>query len=458
MAAPPADSSLAVTIESSLIGMLMLRPELLVEIADQLFPVDFQDPVNQKIYQAISSLYKDNRDIDVLTVAAELSRTKSLKLVGGKDHLIQLTAELPTVTTSKEYAALVAAQSRRRGLIEAGQKISSLAGDQSKDTNQIVEEAEKRLFAISNRHVENNIIDLPQLLMAKFDKLEQLKSSPDALKGVSTGLKEMDRVLAGFHKSDLFILAARPAMGKTSFALNIAANIAARKQSVMFFSLEMSNDQLVERLLAIQSGIDAWKIRNADLTNADFARLNSAMSTLSESSLFIDDSVGLNISQLRTKVRRQHHKQPLSLVVVDYLQLMSGSQAPGSGAQESNRVYEIAEISRGLKLLARELDIPIMVLSQLNRAVENRDSQKPQLSDLRDSGAIEQDADVVAFLYRDDYYNPEKTKRPNIVDVLIKKHRNGPTANIEVYFNPDRQRYLDLDRRKFTPPDPGDDG
>ena len=292
---------------------------------------------------------------------------------------------------------------------------------------------------------------ISELLDQKWDRLEKLKEAGGQIRGLATGLSDLDKKLSGLHPSDLFILAARPAMGKTSFALNIAYNIAKNKQPVLFFSLEMSQDQIMDRLLSLTSGIDAWRIRNADLSNQDFDRLNQALGSLSETDLLVDDAVGLTISQLKTKIRRQHHKQPVSLVVVDYLQLMSGSQT----GREGNRVYEISEISRGLKLIARELNIPVMVLSQLNRSVETREGRdkRPQLSDLRDSGAIEQDADVVACLYRDDYYNPETSKKPNVVEVLIRKHRNGATGAVDVYFDRDMQRYLTLEKHHLPAED-----
>ena len=432
-------------IEASLLGGLLFRPELLVDIDDQLADTDFHDRRHQKIYQAISQLYKDGRDIDVLVVANQLKRKKQLTAVGGQDYLAGLIADILTTETVKEYAQIVVGAARRRNLIEVGRQITGLGQDQQKSVATIFEEAEQKLFQVSQQQVQSTAFKLDQLLSDKFDRLDKLKSLGGKTRGVATDIIELDRILSGFHNSDLFVLAARPAMGKTSFALNLAYNIARRQQPVLFFSLEMSQDQLLDRLLALASGIDAWKIRNANLTDKDFTELNQALSRLSETELFIDDAVGLNISQLRTKIRRQHHRQKLSLVVIDYLQLMSGLKP---GLTESNRVYEIGEISRGLKIIARELDIPIMVLSQLNRLVESRDNKRPQLSDLRDSGAIEQDADVVAFLYRDDYYNPETTKKPGIVDVIIGKHRNGPTETVEVYFNRQRQRYLDVDRRQ----------
>jgi replicative DNA helicase len=253
----------------------------------------------------------------------------------------------------------------------------------------------------------------------------------------------MDNMLAGLQKSDLVILAARPSMGKSTIAMNIAHSVAAKAgQSVLVFSLEMSKEQLVDRLLAAEAGIDAWKIRTGNLSDADFEKLGQAMGTLSEAPIYIDDTPGISVLEMRTKARREQHKHPLGLIVVDYLQLMTGSSG-----NSDNRVQEISEISRGLKAIARELNVPVMALSQLSRSVENRTPQIPQLSDLRESGSIEQDADVVMFIYREDYYNPE-TERQHITDILVKKHRNGPTGNIELYFHPDLLQFRDIERKQ----------
>ena len=431
-------------VEASLLGGILLSPDLLAEVDDELLAEDFFDPRHVRIYQAIVDLNSANQPIDILTVADQLKKQKGLDLIGGKDYLQQLVGEIPTINNIKGYAQIVLGKSRRRGLIQVGGEVSQMGHDEAQGVGEILEIAEKKLFAISDRQTPNRAQNLEALLVEKFKKLEQMAEDKDSLRGLSTGFIDLDKKLGGLQPSDLFILAARPAMGKTSLALNFAYNIATDlKKTVLFFSIEMSQEQLVDRLLSIGSGIDAWRIRNGQLNASDFGNLNQTMGELSEAKLFIDDSVGLNISQLRTKVRRLYHRQPLDLVVVDYLQLMTSDRR---GGNEANRVQEISEISRGLKLVARELDIPVMVLSQLNRAVENREGQKPQLADLRDSGAIEQDADVVAFLYRDDYYHPETTKRPNIVDVLIKKHRNGPTGQVEVVFKPERQRYFSIDR------------
>ena len=444
MATTTAPSDVAV--EASLLGGILLSPDLLTEVDDELASEDFFDPKHVKIYQAIFDLNSANQPIDVLTVADRLKKDKALDLIGGKDYLQQLVGEIPTISNIKGYAQIILGKSRRRGLISVGGEVSQMGYDETQEVSSILETAEKKLFAISERQTPTRAENLEQLLEDKFKRLEQLAENKDSLRGLPTGFADLDKKLGGLQPSDLFILAARPAMGKTSLALNIAYNIATEAQkTVLFFSIEMSKEQLVDRLLSIGSGIDAWRIRNGQLDGGDFKELNQTMGELSEAKLFIDDSVGLNISQLRTKVRRLHHRQPIDLVVVDYLQLMTSDRRGGDG----NRVQEISDISRGLKLIAREINIPVMVLSQLSRAVEKRegrDKNKPQLSDLRDSGAIEQDADVVAFIYREDYYNPE-TDRQNMVDIMIRKHRNGPTGQVEVVFKPERQRYFSVERR-----------
>ncbi|MDD3036155.1 MAG: replicative DNA helicase, partial [Candidatus Saccharimonadaceae bacterium] len=275
-----------------------------------------------------------------------------------------------------------------------------------------------------------------------FERIEELHRNKGDIRGIKTGYRDLDNMTAGLQRSDLIVLAARPAMGKTTLVTNLAYNVATiAKQSVLFFSLEMSKEQLVDRMLADASGVDAWNIRTGNLTDDDFSKLSEAMGELSEAPIFIDDTPGMSVLEMRTKARRAMHEHPLGLIVIDYLQLMQGTNRDGG-----NRVQEVSEISRGLKLIARELNVPVIALSQLSRSVESRSPQIPQLADLRDSGSIEQDADIVMFIYREAYYNPE-TERENITDLLIAKHRNGPTGKIELYFHPERLRFMSLDRK-----------
>jgi replicative DNA helicase len=296
--------------------------------------------------------------------------------------------------------------------------------------------------------LKQNIVSLEEVLATSFDRLDELHKDKGQIRGIPTGYKDLDNVLAGFQKSDLIVLAARPSMGKTALALNFAHNVAVQATSpVLVFSLEMSKEQLVDRLLSMESGVDAWALRTGNLSDKDFEKIAQAMGTLSEAQIFIDDSPGITISDLRTKARREAHKRELGLIIVDYLQLMSGGSRFGG---DGNRVQEISEISRGLKSVARELNVPILALSRLSRSVESRHPQIPQLADLRESGSIEQDADVVAFIYREEYYNPD-TERKKITDILIKKHRNGPTGAVELFFDNEKQRFRPIDKKHNDP-------
>jgi replicative DNA helicase len=434
--------------EASLLGAILIDGDALVKIADNVHSNDFFDARHKRIYQAIIDLYEQRTPIDVLTLADRLKNTGELDLVGGAAYLTELTNFVPTASHVEQYADIVAQKSLRRRLIQASQDIVGLGFDETKVLQELIEEAEQRLFEVSEQHVKQSIVSLETILAESFERLDELHKDKGKLRGISTGYRDLDNVLAGFQRSDLIILAARPSMGKTAFVLNLAHNVAVGAQMpVLMFSLEMSKEQLVDRMLARESGVDAWSLRTGNLSDADFEKIGHAMGTLSEAQIFIDDSPGITVSDLRTKARREAHKHQLGLIIVDYLQLMSGGSRFGS---EGNRVQEISEISRGLKGIARELNLPIIALSQLSRSVESRNPQIPQLADLRESGSIEQDADVVAFLYREEYYNPE-TDRKNVMDVLIKKHRNGPVQNLELYFDREKQRISSLDTKHSTP-------
>lgn len=430
--------------EASLLGAILIDTDAIVKIADTIDPADFFDQRHRRIYEAIVQLYEQRSPIDVLTLADQLKNDGYLDMVGGPAYLTELTNYVPTASHVEQYAEIVAQKSLRRRLIKASQDIVGLGYDESKQLRELIEEAEQSLFEVSQQHVKQSVVSLESILADSFERLDDLHKDKSKLRGVPTNYKDLDNILAGLQRSDLFILAARPSMGKTAFVLNLAQNVALQsKEPVLIFSLEMSKEQLVDRLLSMESGVDAWALRTGNLTDNDFERIGEAMGRLSEAPIFIDDTPGITVSDLRTKARREAHQRKLGLVIVDYLQLMSGGSRFGG---EANRVQEISEISRGLKGVARELDVPLIALSQLSRSVESRSPQIPQLADLRESGSIEQDADVVAFLYREDYYNPE-TDRKNIMDVLIKKHRNGPIGNVELYFDRDKQRIKSLDTK-----------
>ncbi len=430
--------------EASLLGALLIDSDAIVKVADTVFIKDFYDERHQRIYEAVSQLYEKHSPVDVLTLTDQLKSNGFLDMVGGAGYLTELTNYVPTATHVEQYAEIVAQKALRRRLITASQDMASLGYDESQNLQDLIEQAEARLFDVSQQHVKQDVVSLETILAESFDRLDDLHKDKGKIRGVPTGYKDLDNILAGLQKSDLFILAARPSMGKTALALNLAHNVAVQaNQPVLLFSLEMSKEQLVDRLLAMESGVDAWALRTGNLTDSDFEKIGHAMGTLSEAQIFIDDTPGITVSELRTKARREAHQHPIGLIIVDYLQLMSGGGRYGG---EGNRVQEISEISRGLKGIARELNVPLMALSQLSRSVESRSPQIPQLADLRESGSIEQDADVVAFLYREEYYKPD-TDRKNITDILIKKHRNGPVGNVELFFNRDKQRFSSLDKR-----------
>jgi replicative DNA helicase len=447
VAGPPPQNAEA---EASLLGALLIDSDAIVKIADSLGARDFFDKRHERIYEAIMHLYEHHEAIDVLTLTDRLKNNGYLEGIGGASYLTELTNFVPTAAHVEQYADIVAQKAMRRRLIAASKEITDLGYDESRQLRELVEEAESRLFQVSQQHVKQDIISLEAILAESFDRLDDLHKDKEKIRGVPTGYKDLDNTLAGFQRSDLVILAARPSMGKTALALNFAHNIAVQSnQPVLIFSLEMSKEQLVDRLLSMESGVDAWALRTGNLTDADFEKIGQAMGTLSEAQIFIDDSPGITISDLRTKARREAHKRPLGLIIVDYLQLMSGGSRFGIG--DSNRVQEISEISRGLKGVARELNVPVLALSQLSRSVESRSPQIPQLADLRESGSIEQDADVVAFIYREEYYNPD-TDRKKIADILIRKHRNGPTGGVELYFDNERQRFRSVDTRHQEQP------
>ena len=428
--------------EKSLLGAVLIDEETLADVSEHVTSKDFYDKNHALIYEAMMSLYEKHRPVDLLTLTDELKRKKKLEIIGGSAYLTELTNYVPTSAHAEAYAELVAQKAVRRRLIKASGEISELGYDENTSTEELLEKAEAELFSVSDQSLKQDLVSIESILTESFDRMEELHRNKGSLRGIRTGYKDLDNMTAGLQRSDLVVLAARPAMGKTTLVTNLAYNVATiAKQPVLFFSLEMSKEQLVDRMLADSSGVDAWNIRTGNLSDEDFGKLSEAMGELAEAPIFIDDTPGLSVLEMRTKARRANHEQPLGLVVVDYLQLMQGS-----GRTDGNRVQEVSEISRGLKLIARELNVPVVALSQLSRSVESRSPQIPQLADLRESGSIEQDADIVMFIYREAYYNPE-TERENITDLIIAKHRNGPTGKIELYFHPERLRFMSLDRK-----------
>ncbi len=435
--------------EASLLGSILIDSDAIVKIADNVSAEDFYDPKHQRIYESVIKLYEKHSPIDVLTLSDQLKADGLLEFIGGSAYLTELTNYVPTASHVDQYAGIVAQKAMRRRLIKASQEIANLGYDEKQSLQALIETAETKVFEVSQRHVRQDVISLESVLSESFERLDELHKDRGKVRGIPTGYRDLDNVLAGFQRSDLIILAARPSMGKTALALNIAYNISLKSEEpVLLFSLEMSKEQLVDRLLAIESGVDAWALRTGSLTDSDFEKIGQAMGSLSEAPIYIDDTPSITVSELRTKARREAHQRQLGLIIVDYLQLMSGGSRYGG---EANRVQEISEISRGLKGIARELNIPVLALSQLSRSVESRSPQIPQLADLRESGSIEQDADVVAFIYREEYYNSD-TERKNVADIFIKKHRNGPTGAIELYFDRDKQRFRSLDTKHANQP------
>ena len=367
--------------EASLLGAVLIDGDVIIKIADIISADDFFDTRHRRIYEAITELYQDHSPIDVLTLSDRLKSNDNLDLVGGASYLTELTA-----SHVEQYAEIVAQKALRRRLIAVSQDMAELGFDETKGLHDLIDDAETKLFEVSNRHVKQSVVSLETILAESFDRLDELHKDKNKMRGVPTGYKDLDGILAGLQRSDLFILAARPSMGKTALALNLAHNIAVQsKQPVLIFSLEMSKEQLVDRLLAIESGVDAWALRTGNLTDNDFEKLSHAMGTLSEAPIYIDDTPSITINDLRTKARREAHQRDLGLIIVDYLQLMSSGGRYGS---ESNRVQEVSEISRGLKSIARELNLPVLAASQLSRSVESRSPQIPQLADLRESPTL----------------------------------------------------------------------
>lgn len=428
--------------EKSLLGAVLIDEETLADISEHVTARDFYDRRHAIIYDAMMRLFEKHKPVDLLTLTEELKAKKELDTIGGSAYLTELTNYVPTAAHAEAYAELVSQKAVRRRLIKASGDISELGYNEESTTQELLQQAEAELFSVSDQSLKQDLISIESILTESFDRMEELHRNKGTLRGVQTGYRDLDNMTAGFQKSDLIILAARPAMGKTTLVTNLAYNVATiAKQSVLFFSLEMSKEQLVDRMLADASGVDAWNIRTGNLSDEDFSKISEAMGELAEAPIFIDDTPGMTVLEMRTKARRAAHDHPLGLIIIDYLQLMQGS-----GRDGGNRVQEVSEISRGLKLIARELNVPVIALSQLSRSVESRSPQIPQLADLRESGSIEQDADIVMFIYREAYYNPE-TERENITDLIIAKHRNGPTGKVELYFHPERLRFMSLDHR-----------
>lgn len=438
----------SVEAEQGLLGSLMLDKSAIIKVVDFLQPRDFYKQIHQEIYQAMVDLFEKNEPVDLLAIANRLKEKNKLEGVGGNAYLTDLVNSVPTALHVLNYAKIVQRKRILRDLISVSQEIGVMGYNETEDVDVLLDQAEQKVFSIAQRSLTQKFIPVKEILEEAFERMEELsKQGGNAFRGVPTGFKNLDNMLAGLQKSDLIILASRPSLGKSSLSLDIARNIAIhQKLPVGIFSLEMSKDQVVDRLIASQAGIDLWKIRTGKLShqgeNNDFTQIQRALGFLSEAPIYIDDAASSNILQMRAMARRLQADKGLGLIIVDYLQLME-SRSPSF-----NMVQQMTEISRSLKGLARELNIPVLALSQLSRAVEQRSPQIPRLADLRETGALEQDADVVMFIYREDRYNPD-TDRKNIVDIIVAKHRNGPVGKVELYFDEQRVSFRSLEKTEF---------
>ncbi|HVW67121.1 MAG TPA: replicative DNA helicase [Candidatus Peribacteraceae bacterium] len=434
--------------ERTVLGALLLDPEAIIKVSDFLKPEDFYDPTYREIFQAIFELYAAHEPIDFITVSGRLADSKTIQQIGGTAFLAELASSVPTSSHVYQYGQLVKAKALHRNIIDAGRKIVGLGYELDKPVPELLDEVEKTVFNITNTFLKEKFVHIRDVLDERYEKFAEIHASgEDTAKGVPTGFQALDNKLSGLQPSDLVILAARPSMGKTSLAMNIAVNAAIKgHKTVGIFSLEMSKEQLVDRLFASMLGVDSWKLQRGKLDDSDFQNMGPIMDELSKANIFIDDTSASSMTEFRTKARRLQMEHGLDLLVIDYLQLMSTNNASYAG----NRVQEISEISRSIKQIARELRVPIIALSQLSRAVEARPDKSPQLSDLRESGSIEQDADVVLMMYRDDYYN-EDSDRQGITDIFIRKHRNGPTGRVELLFKKEQMRFYDIDKVHGNP-------
>ena len=432
--------------ECGVLGSIIIDPEAIVQVADFLHSDDFYRDAHRTIYEVILQLYEQREPADFITISDELERRNKLEEVGGASYITSLINQVPTSGNVEYYGRIVERTSILRRLIHAAGQIAAIAYEEG-DADVALDRAEQLIFNISQRHARTDFSLLRDILSEYMNKLDQLHERRGTIVGVPTGFTDLDRLTGGLQRSDLIILAARPAIGKTSLALSLAHNSTVKYQhSVAIFSLEMSKEQLVQRLLSMDAGVDQQRLRTGWIEDDEWDRIIYAMGTLSEANIWIDDTPGITTVEMRSKARRLQAEHGIDLIIVDYLQLMQS--VLGSGKRNENRVQEISEVSRNLKALARELNVPVLALAQLSRAVETRQSKVPQLSDLRESGSLEQDADIVMFIYRDDIYNPE-SERKNIADIIVAKHRNGPIGEVSLYFQASQTRFRDLE---LTPP------
>lgn len=430
--------------EMALLGSIMLRPEVLFDIMDIIKADSFYSEKHRIIFDTMMELFVKKSPIDLLSVSSKLKEKGWLDQVGGNTYLTEIVNIVPSSSNASYYAEIVQKKYMMRRLIEASDHISQIGYDENKELEDMLDNAEKKLFEVTNFNTSHKFTHIKEELEEAWERLDRLHSGEHSMRGIPTGFTDIDNKLAGFQKSDLIILAARPSMGKTSLALDIARQAAVNHGiSVGIFSLEMSSQQLVDRMLAAQANVDAWKLRTGKLSRQnDFEAIRESLDKLNKAPIHIDDQPGNNMLKMRSMARRLKNEHKLGLIVVDYLQLIVPTQT-----KNDNVVQQVTEISRGLKNLARELDVPVLALSQLSRAVESRGG-RPRLSDLRDSGSIEQDADVVMFIHREDKYKDESEKT-NIAEILIEKHRNGETGKVDLFFNEKKATFQSMDKSQY---------
>lgn len=429
--------------EQAVLGAMMIEREAISKVSEILRPEDFYREAHRLIFNAMMELFNKNEAVDLVTVVEVLRRDEKLEGAGGIAYVSALANSVPTAANVMYHARIVEEKALLRQLITTATQVAGMGYEANEEVAVIMDKAEKMILEVSNRKAGQEFASIKNIIFDVFDKVSELYSSKGGITGLPTGFKDLDKLTSGLQPSDLILIAARPSMGKTAFVLNIAQHIAIKeKKAVAFFSLEMSKEQLVQRMLCAEAPIDAQRLRIGELENNDWDKLVRAADRLAAAPIFIDDTAGISVMEMRSKARRLKIEHDLQLIIIDYLQLMQGSTG---GSRSENRQQEISEISRSLKALARELKVPVIALSQLSRSVESRQVKKPMLSDLRESGSLEQDADIVAFIYREDYYEPE-TERKNITDIIVAKHRNGPVDSVQLFFHKQFTKFSDLSR------------
>ncbi|MFE4239295.1 replicative DNA helicase [Peribacillus butanolivorans] len=428
--------------EQAVLGAIFLEPSSLTVTSEVLIPEDFYRSSHQKIFNVMIKLNDEGKAVDLITVTEELAAAKNLEEVGGVSYLSELAGSVPTAANIEYYARIVEEKSLLRRLIRTATNIAQEGYSREDEVEELLGEAEKTIMEVAQRKNSGSFQNIKDVLVRTYDNIEVLTTRKGDVTGIPTGFAELDRMTAGFQRNDLIIVGARPSVGKTAFALNIAQNVATKtEENVAIFSLEMGAEQLVMRMLCAEGNINAQNLRTGSLTDEDWRKLTMAMGSLSNAGIYIDDTPGVRIGEIRSKCRRLKQEHGLGMILIDYLQLIQGD-----GRSGDNRQQEVSEISRSLKALARELQVPVIALSQLSRGVEQRQDKRPMMSDIRESGSIEQDADIVAFLYRDDYYDKESENK-NIIEIIIAKQRNGPVGTVSLAFVKEYNKFVNLERR-----------